>query len=79
MIFGFQGQCSIIKKKKLLTRAPLWCLRMTGATDTGGQNHYFTAPLDSSRHFFPPRATHVVERPLVRRYRPLFPFFSFSS
>jgi hypothetical protein len=79
MIFGFQGQCSIIKKKKLLARAPLWCLRMTGATDTGGQNHYFTAPLDSSRHFFPPRATRVVERPLVRRYRPLFPFFSFSS
>jgi hypothetical protein len=52
---------------------------MTGATDTGGQNHYFTAPLDSSQHFFPPRATRVVEGPLVRRYKPLFPFFFFSS
>jgi len=75
----FKGNVVLLKKKKLLTRAPLWCLRMTGATDTGGQNHYFTAPLDSSRHFFPPRATRVVKRPLVRRYRPLFPFFSFSS
>jgi hypothetical protein len=76
---GFKGNEVLLKKKKLWTRAPLWCLRMTGATDTGGQNHYFTAPLDSSQHFFPPRATRVVEGPLVRRYKPLFPFFSFSS
>jgi hypothetical protein len=67
MIFGFQGQYNSIFLKKLLTCASLWYLRMTGATDTGGQNHYFTASLDSSQSFFLPRATHVVERPPVRR------------
>jgi len=38
-----------------------------GAIDTGGQNHYFIASLDSSRPFFLPRATRVVEGSLVCR------------